>query len=110
MFGCHCIDSRSFHIRGKRLPLCARCTGELLGIVLGLVLFPFFPPSVPLSLALMLPMVLDGGIQLLTPYESGNFRRVITGALFGYALASLFLASTAAVFHLGLALGERLAG
>ena len=79
-------------------------------MVLGLVLFPFFRPAVPLSLALMLPMVLDGGIQLLTPYESGNLRRLVTGTLFGYALVSLFFTSTAAVFQLGLALGERLAG
>ncbi len=34
---------------------------------------------------LMFPMVFDGFLQLLTPYESGNIRRVLTGILFGIA-------------------------
>ena len=68
VFGCHCREDRSFHIRGRRLPLCARCTGELAGILLCLVSAPFVLPSVPLALALLVPMVLDGGLQALTPY------------------------------------------
>ena len=107
VFGCHCLDSRSLHYRGKRLPLCARCTGELAGILLCLAAFPFFrAPALPAA-GLLLPLIADGGLQALTPYESGNGRRVVTGLLFGYALADLFLLSTGAVFQLGLSLGAR---
>ena len=95
VFGCHCREDRSFHIRGRRLPLCARCTGELAGILLGLISAPFVLPPVPLALVLMIPLVLDGGLQALTPYESGNLRRLVTGLLFGYGLTALFLISTA---------------
>src|SRR5512136_454127 len=34
---CHRIDLRSFHIHGRQMPLCARCTGMYLGAMLGLV-------------------------------------------------------------------------
>ena len=39
----------------------------------------------------MVPLVLDGTIQKLTSYESGNIRRLITGILFGIALICLFV-------------------
>lgn len=35
---------------------------------------------------MMVPLILDGSIQKLTSYESGNIRRLITGILFGMAL------------------------
>ena len=109
IFGCHCLDSRSFHFRGRRFPLCARCTGELVGIAAAVGSFAFVCPPVPVLLVLMIPMVLDGGIQMFTAYESGNVRRLITGILFGFGLTDLFLLSTAAAFRYGMALGERLA-
>lgn len=108
VFGCHCREDRSFHIRGARLPLCARCTGELVGILLCLLSAPFFLPPVPLALGLLVPMVLDGGLQALTPYESGNLRRLVTGLLFGYGLAALFLESTTWAFRQGMELGRSL--
>lgn len=108
VFGCHCIDSRSFHYKGQRFPVCARCTGELLGIVLALLTFAVWHPPLAALLVMMLPLILDGGIQMLTSYESGNIRRLLTGGLFGYALVELLLRSTAAVFQLGLELGNRL--
>ena len=37
IFGCHCRPDRSFHFRdGTPFPICARCTGELAGILAGL--------------------------------------------------------------------------
>lgn len=108
VFGCHCLDRRSFHYRGRRFPLCARCTGELFGILLCLASFPFVRVGVLPSALALLPLVVDGGIQALTPYESGNGRRLVTGLLFGYGLASLFLLSTLAVVGYGMALGEKL--
>jgi hypothetical protein len=48
-------------------------------------------PNAICSLVLLLPLVADGMLQLCTRYESGNFRRLVTGILFGYALANLLL-------------------
>jgi len=33
---CHRIDIRSFHLGGRQLPLCSRCTGMYLGVMLAL--------------------------------------------------------------------------
>ena len=108
IFGCHCRDDRSFHYRGKKFPICARCTGELVGILILLISCPFYLPSGWVSGMMLIPLVADGLIQLKTRYESTNLRRVVTGALFGYGLAALFVISTAAVFRLGLEIGQQL--
>lgn len=101
IFGCHCRDDRSFHYKGKKFPICARCTGELVGILGGILLGIFFLPRVWVAVACMIPMLADGFIQLLTPYQSTNMRRLVTGTLFGYALYSLIAISTVAAFHYG---------
>lgn len=101
IFGCHCRDDRSFYYKGEKFPICARCTGELIGILLAFVTFFFFRLNIKLSLIIMIPMLLDGFIQLLTSYESTNFRRVITGFLFGFGLYTLFAYSNIFVFNFG---------
>ena len=108
VFGCHGLDSRSFHYKGRRFPLCARCTGELAGMLLCLVTVPFVRADVLWSVLLLLPLVADGTLQALTPYESGNGRRFVTGLLFGYALVNLFVQSTAAAFQFGTSIGKDL--
>ena len=60
-------------------------------------------------LLLLLPLVLDGGIQRLTRYESGNIRRLLTGMLFGYALVGLLVLSTIGAARWGYQLGKQLA-
>ena len=108
--GCHCRDDRSFHWKGRRFPLCARCTGELFGLIFGAATFAFFHPGAPLSALLLLPMIVDGAVQAATAYESTNPRRFVTGALFGYGILCLFLLSSIAVFRLGLAVGAQWKG
>ena len=61
----------------------------------------FWLPGATASFVLLLPLIADGFLQLKTPYESTNLRRVITGFLFGYGLFSLFLISTVAAFQFG---------
>ena len=100
-FVCHCRPDRSFYWKGRQLPLCARCTGELLGILAGLAGIFFRQPPVWLCVLLMIPMVTDGVIQLKTRYESNNIKRVITGFFFGYALFSLFAVMNIACFRFG---------
>lgn len=86
-FGCHARPDRSFYFRGKQFPICARCTGELIGMIAGIpiVIFQGCPRFV-IVLVMMIPLVFDGFLQRLTSYESGNIRRLITGILFGIAM------------------------
>ncbi len=63
--------------------------------------FYFFHPSAYMSILLLIPLILDGGMQALTYYESTNKRRFLTGMLFGYALSNLFFLSTGYVFQYG---------
>ena len=108
IFGCHCMDSRSFHIKGNKFPICARCTGELFGVIIGLVLCIFVNPNLILSFVILIPMVADGLLQSLTKYESNNIKRFITGALFGYGIISLFIILTNAAFQYGIEIGRSL--
>ena len=39
--GCHQMPERSFFINGMQFPLCARCTGILVGYLVGVLLFVF---------------------------------------------------------------------
>lgn len=86
MFGCHARPDRSFFFRGKQFPICARCTGELVGMIAGIpITILCGVPEFRYVILLMVPMVFDGFLQLLTPYESGNIRRLLTGIVFGVA-------------------------
>lgn len=105
IFGCHTRADRSFFYKGKKFPICARCTGELIGIIFSLLSSFIYIPSVKLSLILMIPMIIDGFTQSLTKYESNNILRVITGFLFGYGIFSLFVIFTVITFKYGYNLG-----
>lgn len=109
IFGCHCRADRSFFYtrngRRHKAPICARCTGELVGFSISLIRCFFGLPSWWVCLILMIPMVVDGFVQLLTPYESTNPRRFVTGAGFGYGLYGLFALGTVTMFRLGQAAG-----
>lgn len=104
-FGCHCRPDRSFYYRGRQFPICARCTGELAGILALLLTWFWTHPGAVCSLCLLVPLTADGVIQLRTSYESNNLRRLWTGLLFGYGLANLLLLSSAGVFRWGYAAG-----
>lgn len=90
--GCHARPDRSFFFKGKQFPICARCTGELAGIIFGIpIVIIFGIPKIYITVIIMMPMIFDGFLQLLTPYESGNIRRLFTGILFGIALVILLI-------------------
>ena len=100
-FGCHARPERSFFFRGKQFPICARCTGELIGMLAGIPIAIFAGyPDFPVVILMMIPMVLDGFLQLLTTYESGNIRRLLTGMLFGVAFIFCFIYFHRACFTL----------
>lgn len=106
IFGCHCKSERSFHYHGKPFPICARCTGELIGMIAAFISGFFYRPPLPAVFILMVPMIVDGLFQQLTAYESNNLKRVITGFLFGYSLMMLLILSTVAAFRFGVRLGH----
>ena len=106
VFGCHCRSDRSFHYNGHQFPLCARCTGELIGIIFSMILFWFWKPSIIISFFMLIPLILDGVIQRLSSYESTNFKRLITGSLFGIGLMSLLTHSTITAFKFGISFGQ----
>lgn len=81
------------YFKEKQFPICARCSGELLGILLSIFLYKFYKLNILFSFIFILPLLVDGFYQLLTKYESTNIKRLITGILFGYGFFNLFLKS-----------------
>ncbi len=103
---CHQIESHSFILAGRRLPLCARCTGTFLGALVGLfgqavVLrrrrAAAFPPAPVLAILIGFTglWAADGLNSYLAlagaphPYEPANVFRLITGALNGLTMSAL---------------------
>ena len=83
---CHMKSSRSFSINDNQMPYCARCFGIFLGFAIGAGFATFIVIDLKLWLLVvgLVPIGLDGGLQLVTSYESNNFFRVITGSLAGF--------------------------
>ena len=85
--GCHQMESRSFAFKGYQFPLCARCTGVLLGEITGIAsLLLGLRIPLPLMCGLIAVMGIDWFIQYLEICMSTNPRRFITGTLCGYGL------------------------
>lgn len=87
--GCHRRPDRSFFFRGRQFPLCARCTGVVVGEAAATAAFRFFTPPTSLLLAFCGVMLLDWSVQFIGIRESTNFRRLVTGSLCGYAWGTL---------------------
>lgn len=68
----------------------------------------FFRLPAWLSAVFMLPLCVDGLVQLKTSYESTNVKRVVTGFFFGYGLFMLFIVSAIFAYEYGHSLGEML--
>lgn len=79
-----------------------------MGIITAIFSCFFFRLSVWISLLLLIPMIVDGTIQMKTAYESNNRRRFFTGFLFGYGLAMLFVITSIKTFVLGRLASSRL--
>lgn len=105
---CHQIDSHSFVLGGRVLPLCARCTGTFIGALVGLfgqavVLrrrrAAGFPPVSVLVVLIGFTVLWAGdGINSYLAlvgaphaYEPSNVLRLVTGALNGLTMSALVL-------------------
>ena len=120
-FNCHQMSSRSYSINDNQMPVCSRDVGIFIGMSIGFLtafftdtssgvckaIISVFPKKIgsrilkrinPKILAaiiisvFILPMIIDGFLQLTTSYESTNPIRTVSGFLFGWILA-LFLGS-----------------
>jgi len=88
---CHQIAERSYFLNGNQMPFCARDLGLFFGIVaaFGLLTFYRFKINPVFVLLALIPIGIDGGLQLVSDYESNNVLRLLTGVLAGAALAML---------------------
>ncbi|MEE2647749.1 MAG: DUF2085 domain-containing protein, partial [Candidatus Thermoplasmatota archaeon] len=123
---CHQKSERSWEVNNNQLPVCTRDVGIFAGLFIGGVVFSrrgwnrwtvrdtclsLLPESMlhgvyaknrrtalwlGCGLLLCLPLIADGFLQLLTPYESTNFKRVLTGVPFGFGLGILLCSMFAA--------------
>jgi uncharacterized membrane protein len=95
---CHQRPDRTLSIGGHYLPVCARDTGAFVGLLLGYIMLLFLrrkeakgPPNLYVSLVMMLPLWVDSFGQLFGFWTSTNYLRLITGLLFGAALAPMLV-------------------
>ena len=123
---CHQKSERSWEINGNQMPVCTRDLGIFLGVFLiGIIwtrlghnrwtikdsMFSIIPDERldkiyeanqrnllfwGIGCLSALPILLDGGIQAISNYESGTLRRIITGTLFGMGFMWFFCASLSA--------------
>lgn len=91
-WGCHQMPERSFFYKGYQFPICARCTGILLGYICAFI-FLFLNIHIKLYLCIIfiIPMTLDGLIQLFTSYESNNLKRLLSGFMAGLGFIWIIL-------------------
>tara|TARA_B100001109_G_scaffold245466_1_gene233233 strand:+ start:337 stop:864 length:528 start_codon:yes stop_codon:yes gene_type:complete len=82
---CHQLSHRSYSYNDNQMSFCARDTGIFLGLVIGFMYASRKRTvlTLPLVIAALIPIGLDGTIQLLTDYESTNPKRLITGLIAG---------------------------
>ena len=98
--GCHQMPERSFFIHGYQFPLCARCTGMLVGELFAYLLFALKILISPLLAIFLLGLMgLDWFIQFVGILPSTNVRRFISGITGGIGVVSLFFRSLTAIVH-----------
>lgn len=89
--GCHQMPERSFFYKGYQFPVCARCTGVIIGEIICIITLIFsIKLNIILYIALLLIMGLDWFIQYINILESNNIRRLITGILGGIGLTGIY--------------------
>ncbi len=82
---CHQNSSRSFFLNDNQMPFCARDTAIFLGMAIGVLIIVFYSMELNIFwiLAGLVPMAIDGGLQLIGLHTSTNFLRFATGIIAG---------------------------
>ena len=84
--GCHQMPERSFFYKGYQFPLCARCTGLVIGYLMGILIYFLKIINWEIAILLCIPLVIDGGSQYLKWRMSNQRLRLITGILCGIGI------------------------
>ena len=87
---CNLRPKRAFSWGRFVLPLCARCSGLVVGgLFCGTLFLVGMPPCVPVWCVALaaICLVSDWSVQRFWEVESNNVRRFVTGLLFGFAVA-----------------------
>lgn len=86
---CHQRASRSLYLNDNQMPFCTRCTAIFLGLVIGLVIVMVLELELNFLYIILglVPIGIDGLVQLATDYESSNPIRFGTGLLAGIVTA-----------------------
>ncbi|MCW7503882.1 DUF2085 domain-containing protein [Leptospira paudalimensis] len=96
---CHQLSERSFYYKGSQFPVCARCTGVIIGQIFALLSIIIQPIRFGFIayISLMLPALIDWSLQEFIQIKSNNFRRIVTGSFlgFGYVMTCVVLVSFA---------------
>ena len=87
--GCHQMPERSFFYKGYQFPLCARCTGLVIGYLMGILIYFLKIINWEIAILLCIPLVIDGGSQYLKWRMSNQRLRLITGILCGVGIMVL---------------------
>lgn len=89
--GCHQIPERSLFYKGYQFPVCARCTGVIIGEIISVLLLLIgIKINILIPLIMLLLMGLDWFIQYLKLLYSNNLRRLLTGIGGGIGLIHIY--------------------
>lgn len=87
---CHQKADRSFFFYNYQFPICARCTGLLIGYIFGIISILFnLKISILLSLFLIFIMFIDWFMQHIKIFYSTNIRRLLTGLFCGFGIINI---------------------
>ncbi len=98
--GCHQRTDRSFFFKGYQFPVCARCTGVLIGYLVAIPSYIAWGASLRLCIIFAAIMLLDWVLQYGKLLESTNIRRLLTGICGGYGVLSAQLLFVRTIFRL----------
>lgn len=99
VLGCHQKIAHSFVVKGFQFPVCARCTGVIIGYFIGF--FTYFYFQIPLYLIFTLAgiMLFDWSLQYFKILHSTNFRRLLTGLGCGFAFGNSYIWAIKDIFN-----------
>ena len=102
---CHQIPSRSFHLFGQPLAVCARCLGIYFGALGGTGLYALINgfsrlslPKVRTFILVSIPIITDAGGNFLHLWTSSPWIRFMTGFLWGLILPFYFIVGVSDFF------------
>ena len=99
--GCHQMPDRSFSYKGYQFPVCARCTGVIIGELVSIItILCALKISLVYAAVMIVPLVVDGGLQYINIWKSNNLRRIITGIFAGFGLTYVYCCVFEFILHI----------